>query len=101
MKYIDQSNYMAKTIVRKKKPSLTVAGQSYSIEQVVQRLRAGLPVQVLKSGFNPDGFPKFDDLTSLDQFKAAIKRKEAAINEKIEAIKAKKAAEDVKDDKAV
>jgi len=74
------------------KPSLAVPGQAYSIPQVIERLRAGLPVQVLRSGFNPDGFPKYDDLTSLDAFKAMLKNKESKINERIQAIKDKNKA---------
>jgi len=75
-----------------RKPSMTVPGQSYSLAKVIERVRAGLPVQVIKSGYNPDGFPKYDDLTDIDQFKAMVKNKEANINEKIKQAKANKEA---------
>jgi len=77
---------------KSKKPSMTIPGQTYSLPQIINRLRSGLPVQAIKAGYNPDGFPMYDDLTDIDQFKNAIKQKLNAINEKIEAIKAKKEA---------
>lgn len=73
---------------------MAVPGQSYSISQVIERLRSGLPVQVIKSAFNPDGFPKFDDLTTLDQFKKSLEIKAKSINDRIAEIKAKKEAEE-------
>lgn len=74
-------------------PSMTIPNQSFTLPKVVERLRNGLPIHTTYAGYNPDGFPRYDDLTSLDQFKKLLQAKEQAINEKIAAIKAKEAAE--------
>lgn len=73
---------------------MAIPGQSYNIAQVIERVRAGLPTKVLGYGYNPDGFPVMDDLTTLEQFKKAVKVKEQKINEKVKAVEAQnKAAE--------
>lgn len=76
-----------------KKPSEAIEGQSFTLPKVIERLRNGLPISVKSSGYNPDGFPKFDDLTTLDAFKQALQQKEKIIEEKINAIKLKEAQE--------
>lgn len=77
---------------KREEPKKVIPGQAYNIEQVMARIRAGLPVSVLKSGYNPDGFPKYDDLTDIDSFRKAVKEKENVINAKIKAAKDQKEA---------
>lgn len=81
---------------RSRHPSKAIPGQALSLPVIVERLRAGLPVNVLRSGFNPDGFPKFDDLTTLDQFKNYLKNKTKDVTERINELKQKEATDAIK-----
>lgn len=76
------------TAQKSKKGSLAIPGQSFSLAQAIERIRAGLPVKALSYGYNPDGFPKVDDLTTIEQFKKTVQAKLETVNNKIAEIKA-------------
>jgi len=99
MKYNTSFNSVPResTAYKSNKPSKAVPGQAYSIAQAIERLRAGLPIKALNVGYNPDGYPVMDDLTSLEQMKRIVDSKQEKITARIEAAKAKKEAEERSD----
>lgn len=89
-RFKDVFTYVPKEpIKRVKKASIVVPGQTVSLAKMVERMRAGLPVSIRNSGFNPDGFPVMDDLTSLDEFRKTLQRKVENVKERIKTIKEK------------
>jgi len=90
MKFRTQFTYESRSDgYKNRQPSMTVPGQAYSIQQAVERLRAGLPVKVTGFGYNPDGLPLIKDLTDIEQLRQLVQNKELTLKQKVKEFEAK------------
>lgn len=98
MKYQAHFNHRPSPGESKFAPSQTAQGQSYSVQEALNRIQRGLPVPSRNYAYQDEGEidppMRMNDLTDLDRAKSQLHEINQKKHEAAAAYKAKKAAED-------